>query len=294
MNWLDWTIIVILIVTAFIGFRNGIIGAAFTLVGAYAGMLVAPRVAPRIGEMLSSSVSNETIISVISYILCVAAGVIIARILVKILRPTLAAFTLGLSSMADRLGGLAVGLLIGVAMSSALIIGMARLTYNFDTDALTELLPAQLLGYVDRVESVEQSLQSSISAGEELSGLLEKAEGVKGALANNNLSTDETQRQLANIDDLKMSIDASVTGAEKAQQIADLDEIRIAIQNASASVDVRIDSAREGLESTLTESAVVPVFLKVKGVLPADTLGFIPDDFKVAVDRLEAHIERSE
>ena len=52
--------------------------------------------------------------------------------------------------------------------------------------------------------------------------------------------------------------------------------------------------AKEGVQSALTGSGIVPIFLDIRGALPADALGFVPDDFKVALDILEETIEEEE
>lgn len=59
-------------------------------------------------------------------------------------------------------------------------------------------------------------------------------------------------------------------------------------------VDFLIERAgvQEKLHNALVESKLVPVFLDIRANIPGDALGFIPDDFKIALDVLEAELER--
>ena len=186
----------------------GLIKAVFVTVGVYIGWLLAGQWSDKVGGFFEGSVSNDTIVTVLTYAVTMAGALIAANYAVKILRPMLTIFTLGLSSMVDRLGGLVLGLLLGIALSGALIIGFARLTYNFDTSALTDtasLAPVRVV---------------------------------------------QVDEQLARVEDVK-----------------------------------------ESLETALTESQFVPTVIDVFDALPGNAMGFIPSDFKVALDVLKMEIE---
>ena len=45
-----------------------------------------------------------------------------------------------------------------------------------------------------------------------------------------------------------------------------------------------------GLNDSLTESALVPAYLDARRSIPGDAMGFVPDDFDIALDILEAQI----
>ena len=47
-----------------------------------------------------------------------------------------------------------------------------------------------------------------------------------------------------------------------------------------------IDTPSEELENTLAGSAVVPIFIAVTNTIPWNTLGYIPSDFKIALEIL--------
>ena len=207
MNWLDYVLIAVLVVGALMGMKIGLIGAAFTAVGMLVGWLLAGQWSDDVGALFGDSLSNDTIVTVLSYAIIIGAAVAVSRVAAKFIKPLLTVFTLGLSGMVDRLGGLALGLLFGAAISGAIIMALARLTYDFDTSAVTGLVPEQVAGQVARIEE-----------------------------------------QLAKVEDV-----------------------------------------REQLETSLTGSQLVSVFITVTDAIPADALGFVPSDFKAALDILEAN-----
>lgn len=209
MNWLDIVLIAVIVVAALIGMRFGLIRGAITAVGVYIGWLLAGQYSDDIGALFEESPSNDALVTVISYAVIMVGALIVSGILARLVRPLLTVFTLGMSSLVDRLGGLVVGLLIGVAIAGALIIGMARLTYNFDIESIAESAPL-----------------------------------------------------------------------EKASRVA-----RIGDQLA------RVEDTREQLESALANSQLVSAFIDVTDAIPGDTLGFVPSDFKFALEILEEHID---
>ena len=48
---------------------------------------------------------------------------------------------------------------------------------------------------------------------------------------------------------------------------------------------------QEKLNRAMMESTLIPVFLDIRSVIPGHALGFVPDDFKVALDVLETQID---
>lgn len=209
MNWIDFVLLATLIVGALYGMKMGLIKAVFVTVGVYIGWLLAGQWSDKVGGIFEGSVSNDTIVTVLTYAVTMVAAVIAANFAVKILKPMLTVFTLGLSSMVDKLGGLVLGLLLGVAFSSAIVIGFARLTYNLDISSLTDAVP-------------EQVTERVVEVGEQLA---------------------------------------------------------------------RVEGVRESLETALTESQLVPTYIKVFDAIPANAMGLIPADFKVALEVLKTEIE---
>ena len=132
MSWVDLAVIVILAVSALIGMRVGIVGGAVTAVGGIVGWLVAGQLADDVGGLFDRWINVDTAVTVISYAVIVFAGLAGGVYVARIGKPLLAALTLGLSTMTDRLGGLVIGLITGLVISAALIVLLGRATYSFE------------------------------------------------------------------------------------------------------------------------------------------------------------------
>ena len=132
MNWLDIVLLVILAGGGYYGLKTGLITAGFTVVGVVVGVILAGQLSDDVGERLTDSISNDTVVTIISYAIIIGLVVVAAQVAGTILRKLISILFLG---WADKLGGLALGVVAGAAISGALITGMARLTYNFEVPA---------------------------------------------------------------------------------------------------------------------------------------------------------------
>ena len=142
MNWLDIIILIVLIGSAVFGMRTGIITALIMTIGGFVGWLIAGQLADDLGSTFSDSVSSDTLVTVFSYIIIISAGLMVGSWIAKIVRPILSVATLGISSLIDSLGGITLGLLIGIVISSSIIIFSARFAYDFeniDNDTVTSI-----------------------------------------------------------------------------------------------------------------------------------------------------------
>ncbi|MBM3933484.1 MAG: hypothetical protein FJ319_04160 [SAR202 cluster bacterium] len=212
MNWLDIVLLAVLAVAAFVGFRFGLIGAAIMALGVLIGWLIAGQFADDLGAALSSNIKNDTLVTTIAYSVIMIAVVVAVGLVARVVRLLLKVFTLGMSVVVDRAGGAVLGLVIGGAIGGALIIGLARLTYDFETYDVLAAIPEEIRG---------------------------------------NAQVSQIEGQVA-----------------------------------------RIESARSGLEGTLTGSQVVSMFIDIAFALPANTLGFVPSDFKASLEILETNIDK--
>ena len=167
MNWLDFVLLGTLAVSAAVGLKLGLIKAVLVAAAVCVGGLIAGRLSGGVGEflsglvsmegdigdLLSKTVQNETILTVLTYVVIIGAFLLIARILAK-LAFVLKLATMGLSSVVDRGGGLLLGFLIGITLTSALVLGLAALTYGTDyDDALSGISSTVALERVDLVVS---------------------------------------------------------------------------------------------------------------------------------------------
>ena len=170
MNWLDYVLLGTLAASAAVGLKLGLMKAVLVALALYVGSVVAGRLSGSVGGFLSGLVSvegdvgdflnktiqNETILTVATYAVIIGAFLLLARMLAK-LGFVLKLATLGLSSVVDRGGGLLLGFLIGVTLTSALVLGLAALTYGTDyDDALSGTVAS------DRVEVVVDNFEGTL------------------------------------------------------------------------------------------------------------------------------------
>ena len=149
MNWFDYLLLAIIAAGAVAGMRLGVIGAAFMAVGGLVGWQLAGRLSDDVGGLLSS-VAGDTWVTSLSYVVIVGLSVVIAAYVWRRLAgPLLMAATMGMSGMVNKLGGVALGIVIGATVSFALIVVSARLTYDFElpdegiAGSVTERVPVQ-------------------------------------------------------------------------------------------------------------------------------------------------------
>ena len=163
MNWLDWVLLAIIAISAFMGMKVGLIRAALGFVAMIIGWIFAGQISDKLGGIFDSSLSNDTIVTVTTYAVLMIIAIIISGFITKIIKPIMVIFTLGLSSMVDKLGGLALGLLFGFAIVGVVIIAGARLTYDFDTSVLEDKLPGQVSDQLPKIDDVSEKLETALS-----------------------------------------------------------------------------------------------------------------------------------
>ena len=167
MNWLDITLIVILVLGLLWGLKTGLISAIFTAVGILVGWIVAGQLADDIGGIFESSPNSDTVVTIVSYAVIIVASVVIIGFIGKMLKPIIVIGTLGAAGMADKLGGLAMGLIIGLAIAGVFITGMARFAYNFTIPTPDIEVPgvsvtaAEGVAILDRKQAIEDALTAS-------------------------------------------------------------------------------------------------------------------------------------
>ena len=166
MNWLDWILITIVAMGAYTGFKVGVIQAALVFVAMFVGWVFAGQVSNKVGGLFDTSLSNDTIVTVATYAVLMITAIIISGFVAKIVKPILSIFTLGLTSMADKLGGLALGLLVGFVMVLAVSIAGARLTYDFDPGILDGNLPAGITKQLPEIADVSEGLEKALTESE--------------------------------------------------------------------------------------------------------------------------------
>ena len=133
MNWIDIVVLVILIASVFWGARTGLFGAALYAVGTIIGWIIGGRVAQMIGSAFGDSLSIDTTVTVIVYILILGATFLLTRSVIKLLKPGTALVDVATLGM-NRIVGMILGLAIGIILVAVLITAITRFTYDFDLD----------------------------------------------------------------------------------------------------------------------------------------------------------------
>mgnify|MGYP001261202951 CR=1 FL=1 len=187
MNWFDFVLLAAFSVGTLYGLKIGLIKAMFLPVALYVGWMLAGQWSDDVGDIFAKSVSNDTIVTVLSYTVIMATSLVVSNYIVKIVKPPLTVVTLGLSGLVDRLGGLALGFVIGIALVGAIIVGSARLTYNISIDAFDNLLPETISGRIvqvgDQVASIEYvrtNLETALTQSEFASAFIDVADSLPG------------------------------------------------------------------------------------------------------------------
>ncbi len=114
MNWLDIVIIVIAGICAYIGWRQGLIRAAFSIVGLIVGIVVAGQLA----DVLAEKISGAQWAYFVSFAIILIVVLVIANIVGGILKQFTKFLMIG---WLDSLGGLVLGFFIGAIAIAAIL-----------------------------------------------------------------------------------------------------------------------------------------------------------------------------
>ena len=135
MNWLDIVLIGLVIVGALRGFRIGLLGAAVNAFALILGWLLASQAAYALGLVGGFVEWSSTSIIVAVYVIVIALTVAVVQFAWGIIRRSLGIVTLGASSLIDRVGGLVLGIVLGGVLAGALVLTLARLTYDMPLES---------------------------------------------------------------------------------------------------------------------------------------------------------------
>ena len=130
LNWLDIVIIGIIAIGALRGYRIGIFGALVNVIALIIGVLIASQIAYALG--LLGGQFGITGGALIAAIFAITIGIVVTALQLawKAIRVPLGIVTLGTSSMIDRIGGALLGTALGVILAAAIVLALARLTYD--------------------------------------------------------------------------------------------------------------------------------------------------------------------
>jgi uncharacterized membrane protein required for colicin V production len=157
LNVLDIVLLVVLAGAAFQGLKSGLIGAAVNSASLIIGWMLAGQLSDEVGALFASSIGNDTIVTVISYVVIMALSLVVGKAAWKILKPIVGLATLGLVGTVDRVGGVALGLVTGFVVIGAIVIVLARFTYNFELP--DEGIAGTVADRIPRVQSTRDSVE---------------------------------------------------------------------------------------------------------------------------------------
>ncbi len=129
MNLFDWALIALFAFGALYGYKSGLIQSALNLIGVFVAMWLSSRFASVIVSNFTDDLESEALTTAIGYVVIFIAVFIGVQIVGKIARTMLGILFLG---WVDKLGGIALGVVIGVILTGGLTTVSARYAYVFD------------------------------------------------------------------------------------------------------------------------------------------------------------------
>lgn len=178
MNWLDFLILGILLVSMYWGLKTGLFRAAIYGVGILIGWRISGEISQTVGEIVGDSLSLEsssakavsdlsginlsvdTTTTVIAYVVIFILTLISTKIILKFISPFLTVIdvaTLGL----NRVAGIILGLVIGIIITSVAISGLTRLAYDFHE--IPDIPGSSLLsnGEITAIEGIDARIENT-------------------------------------------------------------------------------------------------------------------------------------
>ena len=122
MNWLDIVILVPLVIAALIGLKIGLIKAVLSLAGVVVGVILAGRFYMPLSEQLTF-IPQAGVAKIVAFAIILIGVMVIAAILARLLKWAASIMMLG---WVNRLGGAALGLLLGAIAFGALLAAWVK------------------------------------------------------------------------------------------------------------------------------------------------------------------------
>ena len=169
MNWLDIVLIGLVVIGALRGFRIGLLGAVINAVALIVGWLLASNISYALGLISGNFGWNSASVIVAVYVIVIAVTVAVIQFAWGILSRSLGIVTLGASSLVDKIGGLLLGVILGGVLAVALVLALARLTYDAPFESAD--VPA-------RTENVRKGLERALTESVVVRIIAEETDGL--------------------------------------------------------------------------------------------------------------------
>ena len=163
MNWLDVSIIILVLGGSCLGMQLGLIRATFTVVGIRIGTTVVGPISDDVATYYAQYIQYETLIAVLCYVLIIAVSGTLAIIAGELVRKYASTLLFG---WPDRLAGLTVGGTASIVIAAAIIIGVANLVLEPEAPSVAthETLLTKALQATEAREKLSGSLSESAIA----------------------------------------------------------------------------------------------------------------------------------
>jgi membrane protein required for colicin V production len=133
LNWVDIFIAIALIVSIFLGWKNGVIKPAFLLIGAIIGITLAGRFWADVADLLP--IDDQSIAKIAGFILILVLALIAAWLAARIAKRVLSLIFIG---WVDSLLGALLGLITGSIAATSIISAMGILPSDTINDSVEE------------------------------------------------------------------------------------------------------------------------------------------------------------
>ena len=125
MNWVDVVIIVLALIGAYVGWKQGLIRTLFSVVGLIVGVVLAGQWSDSLADKLSPGGAQWA--SIVAFALIVIVVLIVANIIGGIVKRFIKFMMMG---WLDLLGGIVLGLCVGALMIAAILTIVAKTEFG--------------------------------------------------------------------------------------------------------------------------------------------------------------------
>ena len=177
MNWIDVVLLIIVLVSLIWGIQTGVMRTLFVAIGIVLGWWLAGQFADDVGGLVGDLPALNSIVTAVAYWVIIIGTAVVVKKVGDLIRSAMVVGTLGAAGFADRLGGLLLGLIIAIALTSAVVIALTRLSSDFTLSTPNVSIPGTELtivsgGKVAVVESRRDALTNSLAESSVVSAFL--------------------------------------------------------------------------------------------------------------------------
>lgn len=177
MNWIDVVLLIIVLVSLIWGIQTGVMRTLFVAIGIVLGWWLAGQFADDVGGFVGDLPTLNSIVTAVAYWVIIIGTAVVVKKVGDLIRSAIVVGTLGAAGFADRLVGLLLGLIIAIALTSAVVIALTRLSSDFTLSTPNVSIPGTELtivsgGKVAVVESRRDALTNSLAESSVVSAFL--------------------------------------------------------------------------------------------------------------------------